>query len=54
MPYDMLFCDVCTQGKQAHAAINTAPDDSTKVPLQMVHSDLAGPMIIMDLLPTIT
>ena len=44
-PKDRFFCDVCTKGKQAHAAINTAPDDCGKVPLQMVHSDLAGPII---------
>ena len=43
-PKDRFFCDVCTKGKQAHAAINTAPDDRAKAPLQMVHSDLAGPI----------
>ena len=41
---DRFFCDVCTKGKQAYAAINTAPDDHTKAPLQMVHSDLAVPI----------
>ena len=39
---------MCTKGKQAHAAINTAPDDRAKAPLQMVHSDLAGPITPTD------
>ena len=43
-PKNRFFGDVCTKGKQAHAAINTAPDDRAKAPLQIVHSDLAGPI----------
>ena len=43
-PKDRFFCDVCTKGKQAHATINTSRDDRAKVPLQMVQSDLAGPI----------
>ena len=35
---------MCTKGRQTHAAINTAPDDCANAPLQIVHSDLAGPI----------
>lgn len=37
------LCEVCTQGKFTQMT-NKEPDKKTKGPLQLVHTDLGGPM----------
>lgn len=41
---DEFFCDVCHRGKMPHAAIVKTPDARATKPLELVHSDLSGPI----------
>ena len=38
------FCDICARRKQTHQQINKKPDPRATFPLELVHSDLAGPV----------
>ena len=41
--YDEIECKICTQGKMTQSR-SRIPDRRAKAPLQLVHSDLAGPV----------
>ena len=43
-PDDKFFCNICCKGKMTHSAISKKPDERAKKPLDMVHSDLVGPI----------
>ena len=43
-PGSEFFCDICARGKQTHEQINKKPDPRATSPLELVHSDLAGPV----------
>ena len=43
-PDEKFFCNICCKGKMTHSAISKKPDQRAKKPLDMVHSDLAGPI----------
>ena len=38
------FCDICCKGKQPHLPISKDPDSRATKPLELVHSDLSGPV----------
>ena len=45
-PDEKIFCNICCNlGKMTHSAISKIPDQRAKKPLDMVHSDLARPII---------
>ena len=41
--YDETDCEICTQGKMTQVR-SRIPDRRAKAPLELVHSDLAGPI----------
>ena len=43
-PNNKFFCDICCRGKLPHCAVNRKPDARALKPLDLVHSDLAGPI----------
>ena len=43
-PNNKFFCDICCRGKLPYYAVNKKPDDRALKPLDLVHSDLAGPI----------
>ena len=43
-PNNKFFCDICCRGKLPHCAVNKKPDVRALKPLDLVHSDLAGPI----------
>ena len=43
-PNNKFFCDICSRGKLPHCAVNRKPDARSLKPLDLVHSDLAGPI----------
>ncbi len=43
-PNSTFFCDTCCKGKLPHSAINRLPDKRAVKPLELVHTDLSGPV----------
>ena len=43
-PGSEFLCDICTRGKLTYEQINKKPDPRATSPLELVHSDLAGPV----------
>ena len=43
-PNEHFFCDICCKGKQPHLPISKDPDSRATKPLELMHSDLAGPV----------
>ena len=43
-PNTKFFCEICTVGKQSRDVINKAPDKRAEKVLELVHSDLCGPL----------
>lgn len=41
---DKGFCDVCHKGKQPHNSVNRTADAKAKAPLDLIHTDLSGPI----------
>ena len=44
-PDEKLFCNFCCKGKMTHSAMSKKPDQRAMKPFDMVHSDLAEPII---------
>ena len=43
-PNEDFFCDICCKGKQPHLPISKDPNSRATKPLELVHSDLSGPV----------
>ena len=45
-PNEHFFCDICCKGKQLHLPISKNSDSRATKPLELVHSDLSGPVTL--------